>query len=194
MRREDLIAPERYNLTSEMERHAAAGPDRIALKWESEQGETKEITYGRFEPEKYLQILEKYNINVLCCTPTEYRLMAKVPDIGRYHLSHLHSAVSAGEPLNREVIDTFAKHFGVEVRDGYGQTENTLLVGVMKGMPIKHDSSLIPALQEHVKQLTAPYKYPRKIEFVDDLPKTASRKIRRVELREREARLVGRSS
>ncbi|KYD34376.1 hypothetical protein B4114_2453 [Geobacillus stearothermophilus] len=47
MRREDLIAPERYNLTSEMERHAAAGPDRIALKWESEQGETKEITYGR---------------------------------------------------------------------------------------------------------------------------------------------------
>jgi acyl-coenzyme A synthetase/AMP-(fatty) acid ligase len=40
-------------------------------------------------------------------------------------------------------------------------------------------------LQEHVKQTTAPYKYPREIEFVDDLPKTVSGKIRRVELRRR---------
>ncbi|BBW95235.1 hypothetical protein GsuE55_00680 [Geobacillus subterraneus] len=47
MKREELIAPERYNLTSEVERHAAFHPTRIALKWESEQGETKEITYGR---------------------------------------------------------------------------------------------------------------------------------------------------
>jgi acetyl-CoA synthetase len=41
-------------------------------------------------------------------------------------------------------------------------------------------------LQEHVKRITAPYKYPREIEFVDDLPKTVSGKIRRVELRTRE--------
>ena len=45
---------------------------------------------------------------------------------------------------------------------------------------------LAQALQEHVKRVTAPYKYPREIEFVDDLPKTVSGKIRRVELRERE--------
>ena len=41
-------------------------------------------------------------------------------------------------------------------------------------------------LQEHVKQVTAPYKYPRKIDFVDNLPKTVSGKIRRIELRESE--------
>ena len=41
-------------------------------------------------------------------------------------------------------------------------------------------------LQEHVKKVTAPYKYPRKIEFVDSLPKTVRGKIRRVELRNRE--------
>ena len=41
-------------------------------------------------------------------------------------------------------------------------------------------------LQEHCKRITAPYKYPREIEFVDDLPKTVSGKIRRVELRQRE--------
>jgi acyl-coenzyme A synthetase/AMP-(fatty) acid ligase len=51
---------------------------------------------------------------------------------------------------------------------------------------IAGDETLAKALQEHVKQVTAPYKYPRKIEFVANLPKTVSGKIRRVELRERE--------
>ncbi|GBD27518.1 Acetyl-coenzyme A synthetase [bacterium HR30] len=45
---------------------------------------------------------------------------------------------------------------------------------------------LVRELQEHVKRTTAPYKYPREIEFVEDLPKTVSGKIRRVELRQRE--------
>jgi acyl-coenzyme A synthetase/AMP-(fatty) acid ligase len=47
-------------------------------------------------------------------------------------------------------------------------------------------AALAIELQEHVKQLTAPYKYPRDIEFVTELPKTISGKIRRVELRQRE--------
>ena len=42
-------------------------------------------------------------------------------------------------------------------------------------------------LQEHVKRVTAPYKYPREIEFVESLPKTVSGKIRRIELRQRAA-------
>lgn len=46
--------------------------------------------------------------------------------------------------------------------------------------------ALIKDLQEHVKKVTAPYKYPRKIQFVDSLPKTISGKIRRIELREQE--------
>ena len=45
---------------------------------------------------------------------------------------------------------------------------------------------LIQELQDHCKRVTAPYKYPREIEFVDELPKTRSGKIRRVELRRRE--------
>ena len=48
------------------------------------------------------------------------------------------------------------------------------------------NDALVTELQEHVKRITAPYKYPREIEFVDDLPKTVSGKIRRVELRQRE--------
>ena len=46
--------------------------------------------------------------------------------------------------------------------------------------------TLVTELQDHVKNVTAPYKYPRKVEFVDTLPKTISGKIRRIELRERE--------
>ncbi len=47
--------------------------------------------------------------------------------------------------------------------------------------------SLVAELQEHVKNVTAPYKYPRKIEFIEALPKTISGKIRRIELRESES-------
>ena len=51
---------------------------------------------------------------------------------------------------------------------------------------------LVKELQQHAKNATAPYKYPREIEFVDELPKTASGKIRRVELRQREeAKMTG---
>ena len=46
--------------------------------------------------------------------------------------------------------------------------------------------ALATELQDYVKSVTAPYKYPREIEFVTELPKTISGKIRRIELRERE--------
>ena len=52
----------------------------------------------------------------------------------------------------------------------------------------KRGDSLVKELQEHVKHETAPYKYPRIIEFVDELPKTISGKIRRVEIREKDNR------
>ena len=77
---------------------------------------------------RYLELLQGFEINVLCCTPTEYRMMAKLDNLQEYNLEHLHSAVSAGEPLNREVVE----QFNLTVRDGYGQTESTLLIGFLK--------------------------------------------------------------
>ncbi|MEI3613938.1 acyl-CoA synthetase MbcS [Pseudogracilibacillus sp. SO30301A] len=283
-------------------------------------GSTGFIYNGRFDAEKYLTLLQDGEINVLCCTPTEYRMMAKLDNLTSFDLSNLHSAVSAGEPLNREVIEVFQKNFDITVRDGYGQTENTLLLGIMKGMEVKPGSmgkptpgneveivddngdpvvigevgdiavkrncpalfknyykdeertkvsvrgefyitgdrakkdedgyfwfegrdddiivssgytigpfevedilvkhpsvqecavvgspdeirgqivkafivlrekaedkeTLIKELQQYCKKHTAPYKYPRQIEFIKELPKTSSGKIRRVELRELE--------
>ena len=53
-----------------------------------------------------------------------------------------------------------------------------------------NSQDLIKTLQSHVKELTAPYKYPRKIEFLEELPKTTSGKIKRVDLRKREEALL----
>src|SRR5699024_3604187 len=66
--------------------------------------------------------------------------MYEVDSLDEYQLPALHSAVSAGEPLNREDIDTFRKYFNLTVRGGYGQTENTLLLGFVKGMEVKPGS------------------------------------------------------
>lgn len=95
-------------------------------------GATAFVYNGKFNPSRYLELLQDFKINVLCCTPTEYRMMAKLNNLQDYNLEHLHSAVSAGEPLNREVVEQFRKNFNLTVRDGYGQTESTLLIGFLK--------------------------------------------------------------
>ncbi|NCU17132.1 acyl-CoA synthetase [Pallidibacillus pasinlerensis] len=113
-------------------------------------GATGFVYLGKFKPETYLTLLEQEQINVLCCTPTEYRLMAKVEDLTKYDLTKLHSAVSAGEALNREVIDVFQNKFNITVRDGYGQTESTLVIGTVQNMDIRIGSMGKPILPEFV--------------------------------------------
>lgn len=76
------------------------------------------------------------------------------------------AVVSSPDPIRGEVVKAFV-----------------VLTADFKSRDRKE---LIQELQIHVKSVTAPYKYPRKIEFVDDLPKTVSGKIRRVELRKKE--------
>jgi acetyl-CoA synthetase/medium-chain acyl-CoA synthetase len=276
---------------------------------------------GKFSAGETLQLLESYPITTFCAPPTAYRMLV-LEDIGRYRISLRH-CVGAGEPLNPEVIETWRRGTGLEIRDGYGQTETVLLcanfpslevrpgsmgkpsptldvavideqgqalgqdsegdiavryrperpVGLFKeywrnpeateasrrgdwyvtgdrayldgdgyfwfvgrsddviisagyrigpfevesalvehpavaeaavvgkgdptrGTIVKAFIILVPAsvgsdqlvveLQDHCKRVTAPYKYPREIEFVTELPKTISGKIRRVELRSRD--------
>ena len=277
--------------------------------------------HGRFDPERQLDLLSRYEVSVFCAPPTEYRLLVK-QDLKRWHLPRLRHCVGAGEPLNPEAIHTWHDAFDLLIHDGYGQTETIPLVANYPGLAIRagsmgkpfpgHDVRVIgddgvelppgeigdlalhgrtpslfreywknpeetaaswrgewyltgdrarrdkdgylwfvgraddviisagyrigpfevesallehPAvvesavvaspdpvrgevvkafvvlragyapgknlevqLQEHVKRVTAPYKYPREIEFVAALPKTVSGKIRRVELRDRERR------
>ncbi len=114
-------------------------------------GATGYIYHGRFNPHKYLRLLQENKVNVLCCTPTEYRMMAKLDDLSSFDLSQLHTAVSAGEALNREVIDVFKNQFNILIRDGYGQTESTLLIANLNTNENKLGSMGQPLLQEFIE-------------------------------------------
>ena len=278
--------------------------------------------YDRFDAGKMMDEMGKYGVTTFCAPPTIFRFMIK-SDMSRYDFSRLKYAVTAGEPLNPSVYESFLETTGLRLMEGYGQTETVvcisnypwmtakpgsmgkpaagfdiILVGknnkvcevgeegeivikTDKGKPIGlftdyhmdpdktlntwHDdyyhtgdtawrdedgyfwfigrtddmikssgyrvgpfeveSALMshPAvlevaitgvpdpirgqvvkativitkgyapseelkkeLQDHVKKVTAPYKYPRIIEFVEELPKTISGKIRRVEIRDKD--------
>src|ERR671920_1110520 len=95
---------------------------------------------GGFDPAERLELIERYDISVLCQAPTEYRLLAKTPELERADLSSLRHAVSAGEPLNPPVIELWKELHGLTIYDGYGQTENTLLVGNYPGLEVRPGS------------------------------------------------------
>jgi acetyl-CoA synthetase len=258
-------------------------------------GATAVLHDARFDPHERLEIAEREGVNVLCMAPTEWRVIAKRGE--PRPLPKLRHAVAAGEPLNPEVVRVWSDAAGIEIHDGYGQTETGALTGMPIGPPVRPgsmgkplpgfrlwiedgelvaDPSSIPTffldggdgpwhtgdrvrededgylwfegrtddviisagyrigpfevesalvshpavaeaaavaapddergsvvravvvlrepqqagddlareLQEHVKRETAPYKYPRIVDFVDVLPKTASGKIRRAQLRQ----------
>jgi acyl-coenzyme A synthetase/AMP-(fatty) acid ligase len=250
---------------------------------------------ARFDPWERLEIVEREGVAVLCMAPTEYRAVAK--RAGLKPLPSLRHAVAAGEPLNPEIVNAWSSEAGVEVHDGYGQTETGALTGMPIGPPVRPGSmgkplpgfslrvdegelcvdpstvptffldwprdrlwrtgdrvsedengylwfegraddviisagyrigpfevesalvshpavaeaaavaapdelrgqvvravvvlrdgfegseALVRELQDHAREQTAPYKYPRQVEFADSLPKTASGKIKRAELR-----------
>lgn len=118
-------------------------------------GATAVVYKGKFEPNTYLRLMADLNVQVLCCTPTEYRMMIKHDDFGKYDYPNLRSAVSAGEPLNREVIEKFHGRYNVFIRDGYGQTENTLLVGTLLNMEPKPGSMGKPTPGNRVEIIDA---------------------------------------
>jgi len=278
---------------------------------------------GKPDFELMLRLIEKHGVTTFCAPPTVYRALVLM-DLGNYDWSRLRHCVSAGEPLNPEVIKVWEGATGLMIYDGFGQTETVNVLANYRCMPVKAGSmgkptpgfdvnvvdddgaelgsgseghvairvkperpvglfqeywrdpdatagafrgdwyytgdrayvdddgyfwfvgrsddviisagyrigpfevesalveheavaeaavvgkpdpargqivkafvvlapgfeasdDLALAVQDHVKQVTAPYKYPREIDFVEDLPKTVSGKIRRVELRERAA-------
>jgi acyl-coenzyme A synthetase/AMP-(fatty) acid ligase len=258
---------------------------------------------ARFDPHQRLEVLAAEGVNVLCMAPTEYRVIAKRAQLAP--VPGLRGLVAAGEALNPEVLRAFQEGTGLEIRDGYGQTETGQLTGVPAGGEVRPGSmgrplpgvaleirdeqlvladprtdptffvgyldgtsapegepwatgdrvradedgylyfegrtddviisagyrigpfevesaliahravaeaavvaapdeergavvravvvlrddfapslELVAELQEHVKRETAPYKYPRIVDFAPELPKTASGKVQRARLRE----------
>ncbi|NLK00686.1 MAG: AMP-binding protein [Clostridia bacterium] len=98
----------------------------------------------RFDPKLTLELMEKYEINTLCAPPTVYRLLV-LEKLEKYNFSALRHCVSAGEPLNPETISLWKKHTKLEIYDGYGQTETTILVANFPCMKVKPGSMGKPA-------------------------------------------------
>jgi acyl-coenzyme A synthetase/AMP-(fatty) acid ligase len=115
-------------------------------------GATALLHDARFDPAERLDVLAREGVNVLCMAPTEYRVIAKRVDI--HPLPQLRSLVAAGEPLNPEVIRAFREVTGIEIRDGYGQTETGQLTGNPIGEPVRPGSMgrPLPGVALHVEQ------------------------------------------
>jgi acetyl-CoA synthetase len=94
--------------------------------------------YDRFEPTRVLDVLVRCGITTLCAPPTVWRMLIG-EELARWPV-RLREAVSAGEPLNPEVIKRVRQAWGITVRDGYGQTETTAQVGNAPGQPVKPGS------------------------------------------------------
>lgn len=85
----------------------------------------------KFVPEKLLRMIEKYKVTSFCAPPTIYRFFIK-EDLSGYDLSSIKKAHTAGEPLNPEVYNQFKKATGLDIIEGFGQTETTVLCANFK--------------------------------------------------------------
>ncbi len=94
---------------------------------------------GKFQPAVTLAMLEKYPVTTFCAPPTAYRLLVQ-EDLQKYRFTRLRHCVSAGEPLNPEVIAAWQKMTGLTIYDGYGQTETVLMIGNYPCLPVKPGS------------------------------------------------------
>ncbi|MFJ7749449.1 AMP-binding protein [Arthrobacter sp. NPDC097144] len=95
--------------------------------------------YARFRPEALLEQMHRAGVTSLCAPPTVWRMMIQ-SSLGE-RPEHLRELIGAGEPLNPEVISKVQDAWGLSIRDGFGQTETTALVGNTPGADL-HPGSM----------------------------------------------------
>ena len=86
------------------------------------------FNFTALDIKKYISLVAKYKVNSFCAPPTAWRAFVGL-DLAEYDLSAMKYSLSAGEPLNPEVIDQWRESTGTEIRDIYGQTESTCMIG-----------------------------------------------------------------
>jgi acetyl-CoA synthetase len=91
--------------------------------------------YARFDGKKVLNAVVQHDVTILCAPPTVWRMLI-LEDLKAYPV-RLREMISAGEPLNPEVIEQVRGAWNITIRDGYGQTETTALVGNSPGQKVK---------------------------------------------------------
>ncbi len=86
------------------------------------------LKYSELDPEQYLDAISKHKVTTFCTHPTAWRRFANM-NLESFDLSELRQSLSAGEPLNPNIHDKWESFTGTRIRDFYGQTESTAMIG-----------------------------------------------------------------
>ena len=105
--------------------------------------------FERFNSEKMMQVLQKYQVTSFCAPPTLFRLMAK-NGIRKEAFASVEHVSTAGEALQEEIIRLFHEKTGLEIMEGFGQSETVLIIGNFKGSHPKRGSMGKPNPLYHV--------------------------------------------
>jgi len=97
------------------------------------------LNYQRFSASALLRAFGDCRVGTFCAPPTVWRMLIQ-SELATANVSALRECVAAGEPLNPEVIEQVRRAWGITVRDGFGQTETTALVGNTPGQPVRPGS------------------------------------------------------
>ena len=108
--------------------------------------------HEKFNADTLLRQIEKYRVTSFCAPPTIYRFMIR-EDLSRYDLSSLEYCTTAGEALNPAVFDKFKEKTGIQMMEGFGQTETTMTLGTMPWMKPKPGSMGMPNAQYDIDLL-----------------------------------------
>ena len=100
--------------------------------------------FDRFDAADILPMFEKHKITTFCAPPTMLRMMIK-QDLSKYDFSSVKHMTTAGEALNPEVYRQFEKATGLQIIEGFGQTESTMIIGNLVGASHKIGSMGKPA-------------------------------------------------
>ena len=88
--------------------------------------------FDRFDENDILPMFAQYNITTFCAPPTMLRMLIR-GDLSKFDLSSIHHMTTAGEALNPEVFKQFKAATGLEIMEGFGQTETTLTIANLYG-------------------------------------------------------------
>ena len=108
--------------------------------------------HEKFTPADILTKIGQYRITSFCAPPTIYRFMIR-EDLSKFDLSSLEHVTTAGEALNSAVYDKFLEVTGLEIKEGFGQTETTCLIATTPWMKTKPGSMGLPMPQYDIHLL-----------------------------------------
>lgn len=110
--------------------------------------------HEKFTPADILQVISRYKVTSLCAPPTIFRFLIR-EDLAKYDLSSLEWCTIAGEALNPKVYNQFFELTGIRLREGYGQSETTLLVLTTPWIDPKPGSMGLPSPHYDIDLLTS---------------------------------------